>query len=123
MARNRSFGGIDEWHPLLMAVESDGECSGSLRTATTKDGSRQTEQLLQMDPARHFYRYCMETSASPVRDYIAELRIRDNGDGTSTVIWSADFEPMPGSPSPVEAIRAFSRSGLDNVAKQHRRDM
>jgi hypothetical protein len=32
----------------------------------------------------------------PVRDYIGELRVEGNPDHTSTVKWSAEFEPTSG---------------------------
>ncbi|MGY4622445.1 SRPBCC family protein [Bradyrhizobium sp. USDA 4486] len=87
------FGAIGQWHPLLSKVESEGEHPGALRAAEAKDGSRQIERLLEATPAKHLYRYRMEKTAMPVRDYSAEFRIEDNHDGTSTVVWLAEFEP------------------------------
>ncbi|TPJ77168.1 acetolactate synthase catalytic subunit [Mesorhizobium sp. B2-6-2] len=110
-----SFGGVGEWHPMLAKVTSEGEQKGSLRIAETRDGSRQTERLLEKQPGRHAYRYRMEKTAMPVRDYVSELRVEDNGDETSTVVWSADFEPTADKEKTVEAIRGFLRAGLDNI--------
>lgn len=110
-----TFGGVGEWHPMLAKVTSEGEQRGSLRIAESRDGSRQTERLLEMLPGHHAYRYRMEKTAMPVRDYIAELKVEDNGDETSAVIWSADFEPTADNAKTVEAIRGFLRAGLDNI--------
>jgi hypothetical protein len=77
---------------MLAKVESEGEREGCLRTAEARDGSRQTERLLETAPDRHFYRYRMESTPMPVRDYLAELRVEDNRDGTSTVVWAAEFQ-------------------------------
>jgi hypothetical protein len=49
----------------------------------------------------------------PVRDYVAGLRVEDNGDGTSTVVWSAEFEPTSTSFRTIEEIGEFPKSGLD----------
>jgi mxaD protein len=88
------FASVGEWHPMLIRVDSDGEHEGSSRTATAKDGSRQTERLIELSPARHFYRYRMKFTPMPVRNYTGELRIDGNPDRTSTVVWSADFDVL-----------------------------
>jgi hypothetical protein len=113
------FGAVGQWHPLLSKVESEGERKGALRAAEGRDGSRQIERLLETVPGQHFYRYRMEKTAMLVRDYTAELRVEDNHDGSSTVIWSAEFEPMSDETKTIEGIRSFLRTGLDNIAALH----
>ncbi|CDN57901.1 MxaD protein (plasmid) [Neorhizobium galegae bv. officinalis bv. officinalis str. HAMBI 1141] len=113
------FGAVGEWHPMLAGVDSEGEREGCLRVAKGQDGSRQTERLLETEPEHHLYRYRMEETAMPVRHYSAEFRVDDNGDGTSTVVWSAVFEPMPDGSKAVEVIRQFLKAGLDNISSMH----
>ncbi|WP_246679123.1 SRPBCC family protein [Mesorhizobium sp. B2-6-2] len=60
-----------------------------------------------MQPDRHVYRYRMEKTSTPVRNYVAELKVEDNGAKTSTVVWSADFEPTADEEKTLEAIRGF----------------
>lgn len=115
------FGAVGQWYPLLSKVESEGERAGALRTAEGTDGDRQIERLLEAAPARHSYRYRMEKTAMPVRDYTAELRVNDNHDGSSTVVWSAEFEPTSDEARTVENVRNFLKAGLDNIAKLHGR--
>jgi hypothetical protein len=115
------FGAIGDWHPMLAKVTSEGEAEDSLRFAETRGGARQTERLIKGDPGQHFYRYRMESSPMPVRDYIGELRVEDNGDGTSTVVWSAEFEPTLSGFRTVEEIRDFLKVGLQSIADLHRR--
>ena len=69
------FGAVGNWHPMLAKVHSEGDREGSLRMAEGRDGSRQTERLLEMAPEHHLYRYRMELTALPVRDYVSELRV------------------------------------------------
>lgn len=105
------FGAVGQWHPMLSKVESD--------AAEGKDGSRQIERLLEAAPEQHLYRYQMEKTAMPVRDYTAEFRVDDNHDGSSTVVWSAEFEPTSNDARTVESIRGFLKAGLDNIATSH----
>ena len=115
------FGAVADWHPMLARVTTEDDGEGALRTAEGQDGMRQTERLLESSPEQRFYRYRLESSPMPVRDYVAELRVEDNGDGTSTVVWSAEFEPTMTSFRTIEEIDEFLKSGLDGIAHLHRR--
>jgi hypothetical protein len=109
------FGAVGDWHPMLSKVESEGEHQGSLRMAEGKDGSRQIERLLESIPQRHLYRYQIEATPMPLRTYVAEFRIDAADDGASTVVWSAEFEPLPDAGETVKTIRGFLKAGLDNI--------
>ena len=111
------FGAVGAWHPMLRKVESDGDHEGCQRVAETRDGGRQTERLLKIEP--HGYLYRMEETAMPVRDYVAEFRIEDNGDHTSTVIWSAAFVASDDDDDTVALVRNFLKAGLDNLSAMH----
>jgi mxaD protein len=116
------FGAVADWHPMLARVttEGEGEGEGALRMVEGRDGTRQTERLLESSPEQRFYRYKMESGPMPVRDYVAELRVEDNGDGTSTVVWSAEFEPTTTSFRTIEEIQEFLKSGLDSIVHLYR---
>ena len=79
----QAFGAIGTWHPLLEKVESEGEHEGSRRTAKAKDGSRQVERLQELKPNERRYRYSIESTAMPIKNYVSELRVDDAGDGMS----------------------------------------
>jgi Polyketide cyclase / dehydrase and lipid transport len=111
------FSSVGAWHPMLKKVEADGEHEGCQRVAETRDGIRQTERLLQVAPHRYLYR--IENTAMPVRDYVAELRVEDNGDHTSTVIWSAAFVTQDDDEDTVAVVRKFLKAGLDNLSAMH----
>ena len=116
------FGAVGQWHPLLARVATDGESAGSRRTAEGQDGSRQIERLLEASPEKHFYRYRMESGGMPVRDYVGELRIEDDGDSGSTVVWEAEFEPAGGGDERqiAESVHGFLKAGLDQLERMHR---
>lgn len=114
------FGAVGQWHPMLAKVETDGERAGCLRRAQTRDGDRQTDRLLETAPQRHLYRYRMEASPMPVRNYVGELRVVDNGDGTSKVAWSARFQvTSTDDGGTAETVRNFLRVGLENLRSLH----
>jgi uncharacterized protein YndB with AHSA1/START domain len=117
-----SFQGVGEWHPMLARVEGEGEEPGAIRTATGTDGSRQVERLREVDPGRRRYRYEMESSAMPVRDYRAELRVDPADDGASVVRWTSDFSCLDADEEQtVEGVRAFLRAGVDAVTERYAR--
>jgi len=115
------FGAVGRWHPMLAKVESEGDRAGCRRVAETRDGSRQTERLLEFAREQHFYRYRMESTALPVRNYIGEFRVEDCADQTSNVVWSARFDLTSADASDaVEGVRSFMKAGLDHLARLHR---
>lgn len=114
------FSDVVMWHPLLVSVKSDGNKVGARRIAVAQDGSRQVERLQAHDPERRFYCYAIEQTSMPVRDYVGELRVDDCGDGTSTVVWSADFEVTDGNQAgTVSAVEQFLQAGVDSLEKEH----
>jgi hypothetical protein len=115
-----SFQGIGQWHPLLTSVEGQGERPGAVRSATGTDGSTQVERLGEVDAERRRYRYVMESSAMPVRDYQAEFQVQASSDGTSTIRWTGDFQVTAGDPDEViEMVRGFFVTGLQSLAYRY----
>jgi len=113
------FGSVGDWHPMLNSVEVFGEGTGALRIAHAKAGAAQAERLQTLDPARHLYRYSMEKTSMPVRDYRGEFRIDPAGDAGSTVIWSAQFELTPdGDGRTVESVRHFLHAGTESLGRR-----
>jgi hypothetical protein len=90
------FGGVGRWRPLFAKVERDGEQKGAVLVAEGRDGSPRSERLLEIDPARRLYRYRMEQSAMPVRDYVADFRIDDSGERSSTPLQPRSLARAPG---------------------------
>lgn len=115
-----SFRDVGKWHPMLASVDADGEQPGARRTAETHDGARQVELLDDVDPAARRYRYSMESTPLPVRDYVAEFRIDPAGSKASRVVWSSDFRVTSGDEAAgVEMIRGFLAAGLDELRRRY----
>ena len=114
-----AFGSVGDWHPLLNSVAVFGEGTGAMRIARPKEGAAQAERLQALDPERHLYRYTMEETSMPVRDYTGEFRIDPAGDAASTVVWSAQFELTPdGDGKTVESVRHFLRAGTESLRRR-----
>ncbi len=112
------FGSVANWHPLVHSVES----AGGLRVAVTKGGGPQVDRLIEDEPREHRYRYRMEVTSLPVRDYIGELCVEEAGPNASTVAWKARFEALDQDEADAaEMIRSFIRTGLDALAERHGR--
>jgi polyketide cyclase/dehydrase/lipid transport protein len=115
-----SFQGVGEWHPMLAAVEGQGEEPGSTRTAVTQDGQRQVERLQQIVPVQHRYRYQMVSTPMPVSDYVGEFVIHGDDAGQSTLVWTADFDVISSDQIQVTGmVREFLTAGVDSVQKRY----
>jgi mxaD protein len=112
-----SFAAIGQWHPLIETVESKGDEKGSTRTLRL-GGATLVERLEEISPKERLYRYSILESPLPIRNYVSEIRVKDNGDGSSTVEWSSDFSVSTGNENDVvKTIQEVYRAGLDNLTK------
>ena len=113
-----SFAAIGQWHPMLERVDAEGETKGSLRTLRLIGGAKLVERLEEISPSERLYSYSIVESPLPISDYVAEIRVRDNGDGTSTVEWSSDFKVSTSSEHDVvKTVQEVYQSGLDNLGR------
>ena len=113
-----SFAAIGDWHPMIEKVESDGEQKGSTRTLQLAGGAKLVERLQEVSPTERLYRYSIESSPLPISNYVSEIRVKDNGDGSSTVEWSSDFNVNTSNEGDVvKTIQEVYRAGLDNLTK------
>lgn len=112
------FNALPAWHPAIERSESDGQTRGSVRTLSLVGGGTITERLEHVSDTERVYRYSIIDSPLPIANYIAQIRVIDNGDGTSTVEWSSEFDPakMPEGDA-VRTIQGIYQAGFDNLKK------
>jgi Polyketide cyclase / dehydrase and lipid transport len=81
-------------------------------------GGSLVERLEELNATNKLYRYSILSGPLPVADYVAEIHVKDNGDGTSTIEWSSEFNPK-GAPESeaVKTIRGIYQAGFDNLKK------
>jgi hypothetical protein len=111
-----SFARIGDWHPMFERVEAQGENKGSMRTIQLVGGAKIVERLEEVSPTERLYRYSITESPLPISNYVSEIRVKDNGDGSSTVEWSSDFAVNTSNENDVvKTIQEVYQSGLDNL--------
>jgi Polyketide cyclase / dehydrase and lipid transport len=114
------FGCVGEWHPLLDSVETFGAGTDVIRIARAKGGGEQIERLQSLDASGRVYRYTMERTSMPVRDYTGEFRIEPADDAASRITWSASFElTAEGDGRAVEAVRKFLHAGTESLKSRY----
>jgi hypothetical protein len=112
------FNSLPDWHPGVAKSEVSGEAKGSTRTLTLPNGATLVERLEESNPTNKVYRYSILSGPLPVADYVAEVRVKDNGDKTSTLEWSSDFQPKGASEGDaVKVIQGIYQAGFDSLKK------
>lgn len=112
------FNALPAWHPAIEKSESTGQTAGAVRTLRLAGGGTVIERLEHYSDVERVYRYTIIDSPLPVANYAAEIRVIDNGDGTSNVEWSSEFASATGSESDaVKIIQGIYQAGFDNLKK------
>ena len=87
-----------------------------MRVITTADGGKVTERLLAENTSPLGYTYEIMSSPFPVQNYVSTIMVVDEGDGTSTMSWVCNFEPVDAPED--ELTQAFSdmyRGAIANI--------
>ena len=124
----KDFGKIDIWHPSISKVESDG------KTRTIYYSPRNNTAIKQKLENYSAEKMMYKTSITevdikffPVNTYTANISVKGNEDGTSTVLWKAAFyrayvnnDPPPelNEAAAIKAVKEFFQSGLNNLKKK-----
>ena len=89
-----NFSGIQAGGPIE-SVSYEGEGVGMVRTLGMGGGGSVVERLeVHNEAARRFtYAILNDDSPLPFTGYEATVQLGDNGDETTTVIWTGTFEP------------------------------
>lgn len=85
------FGGSIE--ALGVPVTTEGpEGVGQLRSISM-GGEPTVERLESLDAEARTLSYSIVSGPIPVQDYLATMQVTEDGDGRSTLTWTARFEP------------------------------
>jgi hypothetical protein len=107
--------GIKDWHPAVASCEESKEGTSEFRTLTLKDGGKIKEKITSKSADGYAYR--IVESPLPVKDYMANFSIKDEG-GNAKISWTASFQAN-GKPE-AEAktiIEGIFDGGLKNLAE------
>ena len=124
------FNGSPRWLPLVAnskIVIGMNNRVGAIRLITRRDGTQVTERLLDHDPQAMRMAYTYVDGAVRASDYFPVLSVKDAGDGTSIVEWSARFRrlayatdpPPPGQDdkSLTDFYNGIYKSGLESLKR------
>ena len=86
------FGGLDAYFPPVARVEASGSGIGMERQCTFPDGAQISETLLALDHDERSLKYNVhDPNPFPFEGYVATMRVNDLGEGSSELVWSAEF--------------------------------
>lgn len=109
------FNTLPSWHPAVEQSELEG--GGKRRRLKLAGGGEILEEQLDRDEGKRSYSYSILSGPLPVANYRSTFAVREEKDGSATVEWSGDFEPVGPEADAVETIQQVYRTGLENLRK------
>jgi mxaD protein len=124
------FNGIPRWLSFVEAsqiVAGTNNEVGCIRLITRRNGTKVSERLLDYDPHRMRLAYTYVDGAVMASDYFPVLQVKDGGNGTSVVEWSAHLKRLAYAvdpPPPGQDDKSLSdlysnlyKAGLENLKR------
>ena len=123
------YNGSPRWLPLVERSEiviGRNNRVGAIRLITRRNGTKVTERLLDHDPQAMRMAYTYVDGAVMASDYFPVITVKDAGDGTSVVEWSARFkrlaysiDPPPGQDdkSMTDFYSGIYKTGLESLKR------
>jgi len=111
------FNALPDWHPAI--EHSELESGGTVRKLSLADGGTIVEKLEEVNDNERVYTYSIIDSPLPVNNYTASIRVRQDGDGNTTIVeWSSSFEAS-GAPEneAVKVIEDIYQTGFENLKR------
>jgi len=110
------FNALPDWHPAIEKSELEEE--GSMRRLSLAGGGTIVEKLVKLDDKERIYSYSIIDSPLPVTNYEATIRVKNDGEGNTTVEWSSEFEAEGAAENEaMNVIAGIYQAGFDNLKK------
>jgi hypothetical protein len=110
------FNTLPDWHPAIEKSELEDE--GNMRRLSLAGGGTVVEKLVKRDDNERVYTYSIIDSPLPVKNYEATIRVKDDGEGNTTVEWSSEFEAEGAAENEaMDIIAGIYQTGFDNLKK------
>jgi len=91
------FNGLPRWLSTIersQIVLGANNQVGAIRLLTRRNGTKVTEKLIEYDPRNMRLAYTYVDGAVALSDYFPVMTVRDGGDGTCIVDWTAHFKRL-----------------------------
>jgi hypothetical protein len=124
------FNGLARWLSFVEAsqiVAGTNNEVGCIRLVTRRNGTKVSERLLEYDPHNMRFAYTYVDGAVMASDYFPVLQVKDGGNGSSVVEWSAHLKrlayavdpPPPGQDdkSLADLYNGLYKAGLENLKR------
>ncbi len=124
------FNGLPRWLSFIEASEITAGTNnevGAIRLVTRRNGTKVTERLLDYDRHNMRLAYTYIDGAVMASDYFPVLSVKDGGNGTSVVEWSARFkrlsywvDPPPAGQDDktlTDLYNGLYKAGLENLKR------
>lgn len=113
------FNALPDWHPAVEKSTTEGEGEGSVRRLSLAGGGTIVERLESVNDDERRYSYSIVDGPLPVSNYKATISVREQGDGTATVVeWSSEFSPSGASENDAaKVIQGIYDAGFENLKK------
>lgn len=112
------FNALPDWHPAVEKSELQDE--GSMRVLSLAGGGEIVEKLEKHDDNERIYSYTITDSPLPVKNYRAEIKVIDQGNGKASVEWSSEFSAEGAEENEaIDVITGIFQAGLDNLKKMY----
>ncbi len=106
-------------HPAVEKSTTEGEGEGAVRRLSITGGGTIIERLESVNDDERRYSYSIVDSPLPVSNYKATISVREQGDGSATVVeWSSEFSPSGASESDAaKVVQGIYDAGFENLKK------
>lgn len=116
------FDRFGEWHPRVALCEARSGNKGAMRRSRLVDGGALEERLEHQSDQERVCLYSVVSSSLPVAHWVAEIRVRDRGQGRACVEWSCNFTPLGAREiDAVKAIQDLYQAGLEGLGRLYGR--
>lgn len=123
----KTFSQIHTWHPAtentVLLVGKDGEPL-AVREFQIKGGGFVISELLEYNEAEMWFTYRIIKTDLPLKNYVGEMRAKDNGKGGSIVHWEGEFDHPKGNAASAEEnaqtfglVKAVFEGGFENIER------
>ncbi len=112
------FNALPDWHPAVENSELQEE--GNTRILSLAGGGEIVEKLEKHDDNEKIYSYTITDSPFPIKNYRAEIKVIDKGEGKASVEWSSEFSADGATENEaIDVITGVFQAGLDNLKKMY----
>ncbi|MFH2201761.1 MAG: SRPBCC family protein [Elusimicrobiota bacterium] len=118
----RAFGNLEAFIPAVNKTVLEGEGVGMKRVCTMANGNRIVERLESLDDEKRVLRYSVLETQAPISGYVADMFIRDAGEGATEIEWTSEFaapeETRAESERQIAGLYSMSIRGLERLCRE-----